>query len=53
MRDVTLEEMFETVLYHNGVQDSGRIASELYDTYKEYLETVFSSEFIKAVCNND
>lgn len=49
MRDVTLEEMFETVLYHNSVQDSGRIASELYEAYKKYLEAVFPSEFIKAV----
>lgn len=53
MRDITLEEVFETVLYHNCVQDSGRIASELYSTYLEYLETVFPSEFIKAVGDND
>ena len=37
-RDKNLKEVFETVLYHNGVKDSGRISQELYE---DWVENVF------------
>lgn len=52
-RDTTLQEAFETVLYHNGVSDSGRIASELYDTYLYWLENVFPAAVMKAIDESD
>lgn len=52
-RDTTLQEAFETVLYHNDVSDSGRIASELYDAYLDWLENVFPAAMIKAIDETD
>jgi len=49
MRDKTLEEMFETVLYHNGVAESGAVAKELMDTYNEWVNEIFPRAFIEAV----
>ena len=40
-RDKNLKEVFETVLYHNGVKDSGRISQELYEEYVDWVENVF------------
>lgn len=48
-RDTTLQDMFETVLYHNNVKDSGRIAVELHDAYMEWIEQVFPDAMIKAI----
>lgn len=40
-RDTTLQEVFETVLYHYGVDDSGKLAKVLYDEYLDWIENVF------------
>ena len=52
-RDTTLQDMFETVLYHNDVKDSGRIASELHDAYCEWIENVYPSAMMKAIDESD
>lgn len=48
-RDVTLQERFETVLYHHGVLNSGGIAAELYDEYLDWLENVFPVQAMEAL----
>lgn len=52
-RDVTLEERFETVLYHHGVLQSGRIAAELYEEYIDWVENVFPSQALEALDRMD
>lgn len=48
-RDLTLEERFEAVLYHWGVLDGGRIASQLMDEYKDWVENYFPSQALEVL----
>jgi hypothetical protein len=41
MKDNTLEEHFEAVLYAAGVNNSGELAGALVDAYKEWVTDVW------------
>ena len=49
MRAKTLEEMFEEVLYYNGVTESGAVAKELMDAYSEWVNGIFPVAFMEVV----
>ena len=49
MRDKTLEEHFETVLYTAGVDNSGELAGALVDAYNEWVTDVWPRLAMKAL----
>ena len=53
MKDKTLEEHFETILYTAGVNNSGELARALVEAYEDWLTNVFPSLAIKALDSMD
>ena len=49
MKDKTLEETFETVLYTAGVENSGELANALIKAYDDWVENVYPSLWKQAV----
>lgn len=49
MKDKTLEEHFETVLYAAGVKNSGELAGALVDAYNEWVTDVWPRVSMKAL----
>jgi hypothetical protein len=46
-KDLTLQERFESVLYHWGVKESGAIAEQLHEEYRDWVENVFPSQALE------
>lgn len=53
VRDKSLEEVFETVLYRNGVKDSWRIAGEIYEEYIDWMDNVWPKLAMAALDASD
>ena len=53
MRDKTLEEHFETILYTAGVNNSGEIAGALVDEVNEWVTDVWPRLAMKALYCED
>ena len=54
MKDKTLEEHFETVLYTAGVNNSGELAEALVETYNEWVTDVRPCLAVRALdCTED
>ena len=49
MKDKTLEEHFETVLYAAGVNNSGELAGALVEAYNEWVADVWPRLAMKAL----
>ncbi|NQZ48341.1 MAG: hypothetical protein HRT63_12560 [Erythrobacter sp.] len=53
MKDKTLAEYFETVLYTAGVNNSGELAEALVEAYEDWVTNVFPSLAVKALDSMD
>ena len=53
MKDKTLEETFETVLYTGGVSNSGELAKALVDAYNEWVTDVWPRLAMRALDNTE
>lgn len=53
MKDKTLEETFETVLYTGGVSNSGELAKALVDAYNEWVTDVWPRLATKVLDNTE
>ena len=53
MKDKTLEETFETILYAAGVSNSGELAGALVEAYNEWVTDVWPRLAMKALDNTE
>ena len=53
MKDKTLKETFETVLYTAGVKNSGELAGALVDAYNEWVTDVWPRVAMEALDNTE
>ena len=53
MKDKTLEEHFETILYTAGENNSGELARALVEAYEDWVTNVFPSLAVKALDSMD